>query len=53
MKQTVTACSNCASHNRVEEHMTLVMGQEGEQPKEIVLLTCLDCGAEEHDTISS
>jgi len=53
MKQTVTACNKCASHNRVEEHMTLVTGQEGDHPKEVILVTCLDCGDEEYVTVSS
>ena len=51
--KNVTACTECASTNLHNEHMTLVTGQEGDLPQEIVMTTCLDCGDESHASLSS
>ncbi len=51
--KTVKACATCTSTNLHAEHMTLVTGQEGSPPQEIVMTTCLDCGDESHATLSS
>ena len=49
--ETVTACSECDSHNLEESVMVLAMGQIGQDAKEIVVVTCNDCG-EQHQLSS-
>jgi predicted nucleic-acid-binding Zn-ribbon protein len=42
--KTVMACAECDSHNLEESVMVLAMGQEGQESKEIVVVSCNDCG---------
>tara|TARA_R110000824_G_scaffold321605_2_gene508416 strand:+ start:142 stop:294 length:153 start_codon:yes stop_codon:yes gene_type:complete len=46
--ETVTACTKCNSEHIEHDIMVLAMGQEGKAPKEIMVVTCNDCGETHH-----
>jgi len=52
MPETVTACHKCEGTNIEHDSMTLVIGQEGSLPKQIIVSRCVDCGEEEHSVSS-
>jgi len=52
----LTVCANeqCASSNLEHDKMVIAIGQEGNPPKEIILVRCVDCGCESYEnTVSS
>lgn len=46
--EQIKACIECGCEELEHDRMVIAVGQQGIEPKEIVVATCTDCGEQVH-----
>tara|TARA_R100000734_G_C3310602_1_gene101376 strand:- start:746 stop:898 length:153 start_codon:yes stop_codon:yes gene_type:complete len=46
--EQIKACAECGCKELEHDRMVIAVGQEGVEPKEIVVATCTECGEQVH-----